>query len=359
MVDVAKSAGVSQKTVSRVINGAPHVRPEVRARVLAAVAELDYRPNAAARALASQRTYVIGVVAVDVTMFGPAARVHSLEQAARERGYQLSLTTLEDVTAEPLRAAVRGLLERGCEGLVLELPNPDVDLDDALLQGVPVATRVGQVPGLARQVVASSDQTDGGRLATQHLLDLGHETVWHLAGPADYVAARERRVGWSAALSAAGRRQPSPLHGDWSARSGYELGRQLAACDDVTAVFTANDHQAMGLMRSLSEAGRSVPGDVSVVGFDDVPEAEYCTVPLTTVRTNDAALSHRVLSELVGLIEGLPPAAEAHSMHRELVVRQSTAPPRPRRTGPAAMPDLKTVPAHSHRSPSSIPQAQH
>lgn len=334
MVDVARLAGVSQKTVSRVINGAPHVRPEVRARVLAAVSELHYRPNAAARALAGQRPHVIGVVAVGVSMVGPAARVHSLEHAARERGYEMALITLPDASPDSLRAAVRSLLERDCDGIVLEVPNPMVDLDDALLAGVPVATRVGPVPGVSRQAVVTSEQSEAGRLATQHLLDLGHQTVWHLAGPLQWVAAQERCQGWTAALRDAGRHQPEPLHGDWSARSGYHLGRQLASRRDVTAVFAANDHQAMGLIRALTEAGRSVPADVSVVGFDDVPEAEFCTVPLTTVRIDDAAISHRVLTELVALIEGLAPGPDTFAMPRELVVRESTAPP-PARSGPS------------------------
>lgn len=343
MVDVARAAGVSQKTVSRVINHAPHVRPEVRARVLAAAAELHYRPNAAARALAGQRPHVIGVLAVGVSMFGPAARVHSLQQAARERGYELALSTLSDLTPEALRSAVRRLVERDCEGIVLELPNAMADLDDELLKGVPVATRVGPVPGLSRQVVVNSEQVDAGRLATRHLLDLGHATVWHLAGPRDWVAARQRRQGWARALREADRAQPEPLQGDWSARSGYLLGQRLASRDDVTAVFTANDHQAMGLMRALSEAGRSVPGDVSVVGFDDVPEAEFCTVPLTTVRIDDAAISHRVLSELVALIEGLEPAREPLSLAAELVARRSTAPPA---TPPRRPPEAPTTTEH-------------
>jgi DNA-binding LacI/PurR family transcriptional regulator len=182
--------------------------------------------------------------------------------------------------------------------------------------------------------VVNPHQVDAGRLATQHLLDLGHETVWHLAGPADWDAAQERRQGWAEALAAAGRRQPEVMSGDWSARSGYQLGRELAARDDVTAVFAANDHQAMGLLRALAEAGRAVPDDVSVIGFDDVPEAEFLVVPLTTVRTHDIAISHLVLSALVAVIEGAEPAFTSVAMARELVVRRSTAPPPHLRAAP-------------------------
>ncbi|GAA2095312.1 LacI family DNA-binding transcriptional regulator [Microlunatus panaciterrae] len=334
MVDVARTVGVSQKTVSRVINGAPHVRPEIRARVLAAIEELGYRPNVAARALVMQRTHVIGVLAVATSLFGPASRVFSLEHAARQRGYELALASLPEVSPDELRRAIHGLLARGVEGIVFEVPNHLIEVDDALLGGVPVATSVGQIPHVARQAVIDSSQAEGGRLATQHLLDLGHQTVWHLAGPPEWDAARERCEGWASTLAKAGRQRPPVLYGDWSARSGYQLGRQLAERDDATAVFAANDHQAMGLMCALAEAGRSIPGDVSVVGFDDVPEAEFQMVPLTTIRTDEAIISHAVLSTLVALIEGREPALEQVEVHRELVVRRSSGPPRPTPSGP-------------------------
>lgn len=328
MVDVARRVGVSQKTVSRVINGAPHVRPEVRERVLAAVAELGYRPNVSARALVMRRTHLIGVLAVGTAYFGPANRVFSLEQVARESGYELALSSLPDMSPAPLRGAIQTLLGRGCEGIVLELPTQSVDIDEGLLGGVPVATNVGRLPNVSRQAVVNSDQTEAGRLATEHLLELGHRTVWHLAGPFHWDAALQRRAGWAAALTAAGRRRPRALVGDWSARSGYHLGRKLAARKDVTAVFAANDHQAMGLLRALREHGKSVPEDVSVVGFDDVPEAEYQVVPLTTVRGDADAVSHQVLSALVRLIEGGEPNPETAAMSWQLVQRASTGAPR-------------------------------
>lgn len=329
MMDVARAVGVSQKTVSRVINGAPHVRAELRDRILAAVVDLGYRPNSAARALVTQRTHVIGTLAVGTSLFGPAARVFSLEDAARKQGYELALTSLPDMTPAPLRAAIRGLLDRGCEGIVLELPHQTSDIDDALLGSVPVATRVGRLPLVTRQTVVSSDQTNAGRLATQHLLDLGHETVWHIAGPVEWDVARQRCAGWVLALQEGNRRQPDVLYGDWSARSGYELGRQLAGRSDVTAVFTANDQQAVGLMRALGEAHRCIPEDVSVVGFDDVPESEFQMVPLSTVRTDDVAISQQVLSQLVTLIEGGHPMESEIVPSYELVIRSSTAPLRP------------------------------
>lgn len=327
MVDVARRAGVSQKTVSRVVNWAPHVRPEVRDRVLAAIDQLGYRPNAAARALVTQRTHVIGVVAVGLPLFGPANRVFSLEHAARHRGYELALASLPDMSSAGIRTAIQSLLARGVEGIILEVPNHLIEVDEAVYGGVPIASSVGRIPGVCRQVVVDTLQTEMGRLATQHLLELGHETVFHLAGPVEWDVARQRRDGWSAALAAAGRWEPAVLQGDWSARSGYELGRQLATRAEVTAVFTANDSQAMGLMRALTEAGRAVPGAVSVVGNDDVPEAEFQMIPLTTLRTDQEAISNRVLSGLVALIENREPDPPGPPISRELVVRSSTGPP--------------------------------
>jgi DNA-binding LacI/PurR family transcriptional regulator len=316
MVDVARHAGVSQKTVSRVVNAAPHVRPEVRDRVLAAI------------------QHVVGIMAVGLPLFGPAHRVFSLEHAARQRGYELALASLPDTSTASIRAAAHSLLARGVEGIILEVPNHLIELDEARFGGVPIATSVGRFPGFRRQWVVDTCQVEMGRLATEHLLGLGHETVFHVAGPEEWDVSRQRRLGWSAALAAAGRHEPEVLQGDWSARSGYALGQRLAARPEVTAVFAANDSQAMGLMRALAEAGRAVPGDVSVVGNDDVPEAEFQMVPLTTLRTDQEAISEQVLSGLVALIEDREPGPPGHPVTRELVVRASTGPP-PRPSPPA------------------------
>jgi DNA-binding LacI/PurR family transcriptional regulator len=205
-----------------------------------------------------------------------------------------------------------------------------VNVDDGVFRGVPIATSIGRIPGVSRQFVVDSFDTEMGCLATEHLLGLGHETVFHVAGPVEWDASRERRQGWSNALAAAGRQQPEVLQGDWSARSGYQLGQQLAARPDVTAVFAANDSQAMGVMRALTEAGRAVPGDVSVVGTDDVPEAEFLMVPLTTLRCDQRAISEQVLAGLVALIEDREPEAASTPISRQLVIRSSTGPP-PRR----------------------------
>ena len=172
-------------------------------------------------------------------------------------------------------------------------------------------------------------QVAGAELGTQHLLALGHREILHLAGPQSWTEARARLQGWQNAMYAAGLRPSLPVVGDWSARSGFEAGREIAARDDVTAVFCANDQMALGLLRALSEAGRSVPGEVSVVGFDDIPEAAYLIPPLTTVRQDFGAVGRRAIEILQAAIAGEP--SPDRLISPELVVRASTASPSPGR----------------------------
>lgn len=327
MVDVARRAGVSQKTVSRVVNDAPHVRTDVRERVMAAIEELGYRPNVAARALASQRTHTIGMLVAGASLTGPARRLFSVEQAARRHGYTLALATLPDLGPTSVAEGVGSLLDRGCEGLVIEVPNHLVLFDHGQLADLPVITSGGRIAGLSRQTLVDVDQASSAAAVTDHLLGLGHQTVFHLAGPRDWDAAAKRLRGWRDALRRAGAPVPRVLSGDWSARAGYLQGRKLAARDEVTAIFAANDHMAMGVLRACAEMGRRVPQDVSVIGFDDVPEAEFQMVPLSTVAVDADTAAERILSELISMIEGADPAEADIELVSELVLRASTGPP--------------------------------
>src|SRR5215207_1485097 len=329
MIDVARLAGVSQKTVSRVVNSAPHVRPDVRERVNRAIEQLGYRPNVAAQALARERSHTIGVLALGTRFFGPSRRVFTLEHEARRLGYTMALTSVPDVSARSVADGIDALLKRGVEGLVVEVPTHLIDLDPAQLAGLPVVTSAGWISGVTRQAVVDIDQEEACRKLTVYLLGLGHRTVWHVAGPRDWDAAQKRIDGWRSALRDAGVRIPRVLYGDWSAASGYEQGRKLAARDDVTAVFAANDQMAMGILRAFHEAGREIPGDVSVVGFDDVPEAEFQMVPLTTVGVDADQAAQRILAELLQMIEGAePPAGTVTLPGTELIIRRSSGPVR-------------------------------
>jgi DNA-binding LacI/PurR family transcriptional regulator len=333
MVDVARLAGVSQKTVSRVVNGAPHVRPDVRERVNRAIEQLGYRPNVAAQALARERSHTIGVLSMGTRLIGPSRRVFTLEREVRRLGYRMALTSVPDPSAGSVAEGVDALLRQGIEGLVVEVPTHLVDLDPAQLAGLPVVTSAGWITGVSRQAVVDIDQQEACRELTTYLLGLGHETVWHVAGPRDWDAAQKRLNGWRSALQDAGAQVPRVLHGDWSAASGYEHGRRLAARDDVTAIFAGNDHMAMGILRAFHEAGREIPGDVSVVGFDDVPEAEFQMVPLSTVGIDADGAAQRILAELLRMIEeGEPPLEPVTLPGTELIIRKTSGPARPRQT---------------------------
>jgi DNA-binding LacI/PurR family transcriptional regulator len=327
MADVARIAGVSHQTVSRVLNDFPSIRPETRQRVLEAITMLGYRRNTAARTLATNRSGSIGVITADMSHFGPASTMLGIESASRAAGYNLTLVALAEITHESLAAAVEQVLGQSVEALVVIVAHRAVlPLAQSLHVDIPVVVVEGDLSALP--LTAGVDQVEGARMATRHLLDLGHETVAHLAGPENWLEAQARRAGWRSALQDMGRQAPELLgEGDWTSHSGYEIARSVA-WDETTAVFVANDQMALGVLRALAEAGRRVPEDVSVVGFDDLPEAAYFTPPLTTVRQDFVELGRRAIGLILRVLAGEDDAS-VPLVEPTLQVRSSTAPPPP------------------------------
>ena len=325
MADVAQLAGVSHQTVSRVLNGHPNVSPATRASVLAAISHLGYRPNIAARALVTGKTNVLGVISFDTTLYGPASMVYGIERAARP-DYFVAIASLPFLSQASLTEAVERFLGQAVAGIIVIAPQTGVvEALAGLAVGVPlVAVDCG---GEARISSVKIDNFAGAVLATRHLLDLGHETVHHIGGPDNWHDARDRIDGWRHALRTAGAPVPEMLRGDWSARSGYEAGRQLAANPEVTAVFCANDSMALGFLRAAAEAGRRVPRDVSVAGFDDIPEAAFISPPLTTIRQDFGALGERALHLLISQITAGGEAPPPPPIVPDLIVRSSSAAP--------------------------------
>ncbi|MGZ6616956.1 MAG: LacI family DNA-binding transcriptional regulator [Solirubrobacteraceae bacterium] len=326
MADVGRLAGVSHQTVSRVINGSPHVREDTRARVIAAMRELDYYPNAIARALVTGRTNTLGVVSFDTTLYGPASTLFGIERAAHEAGYFIIVASLKALNRDSIADAVERLRVHGVDGILVITPlREGAEALPHVRRGVPlVAVEAG--PDASIPVVAV-DQLAGAALATGHLLELGHETVWHIAGPSEFVEARQRLDGWQRTLADAGTEPPPSVEGDWSASSGYELGRQLSADRRISAIFVANDQMALGVVRAMHEAGRSIPGEVSVVGFDDIPEAPFFIPPLTTIRQDFNEVGTRGVRLLLKTIQDGEPSDPGEPVAPELIVRMSTAPP--------------------------------
>jgi DNA-binding LacI/PurR family transcriptional regulator len=328
MADVAQLAGVSHQTVSRVLHDSPNVRGETRERVLAAIRQLDYHPNSMARALVTGRSKTLGVVSFDTPLYGPASTLFGIEQAAHDAGYGVNVTSLRSLNRDTVLAAIQQLRDQGVDGVAVIAPlrtGADalrhVTADFAVV--AVAASPNGTIP------VASVDQRAGAAAATRHLLNLGHKTVWHLAGPSDWKEADERIEGWRSVLLEDSAPIPDVLRGDWTPRAGYELGQSLLQIKELTAVLVANDQMALGLLRRLHEAGREVPRDLSVVGFDDIPESAYFTPPLTTVRQDFAELGRRCLHVLLARIHGEDVPTRL-VVSPELVVRDSTSAPRER-----------------------------
>lgn len=323
--DVARLAGVSHQTVSRVLNDVPGVRPATRQRVEQAIKKLRYTPSPAARALVTRRTRMIGLITAASADFGPSSIAIHFSEAAREARY--SVISVAPVSADvgSIRGVVESLLRERVEAVVLIAEDvAQLDVVRAFEAGVPIiAVAAGQHRG---PLTVSIDQYRGAREAVRHLVELGHRSIAILAGPEVSPDAIERVRGWRDELSEARLVATELSHGDWSAESGYRFGSELAE-RSATAVFVANDQMAIGVMAALRHRGLRIPEDISVVGFDDVPEAAYFVPPLTTVRQDFAALGALTMQQVLIALEEPDTAAESLPIPTRLVVRESTAPP--------------------------------
>lgn len=315
--DVARAAGVSPQTVSRVLNGHVSIRDDTRARVLEAVDALGYRMNNVARSLGAGTTRTIGVVASDAALYGPSAGIAALETAARAGGRWVATAYADAADPASVDAAVQHLLSQGVDGIVLVAPHTRT-LDTLSGVGVPVVALHGGA-GAERQAEAAA-------LAVRHLVTLGHRRIAELAGPAEWLEAAARSRGVAAALGEADLPAVARWAGDWSAATAAALAETVAAAVAApagpTAVVVANDQMALGLIAGLRSLDVEVPGDVSVAGFDDNPDAAYYRPALTTVRLDTAGEARRALAELTG------EPGDAASEPPSLIERASTAPPR-------------------------------
>ena len=331
LLEVAALAGVSHITVSRVIHGHPSVRPATRDRILTAMRDLGYQPNSAARALVTGKSQMVGVVCYNTALYGPAAALLGLERAAAEHGYFVTMIALESLDRHAMEGAIARLRRQAVAGVVLVSPHAAMsEVFEHLPKDIPTVAIWGY-PGTPIPVVASGEEL-AARQATQHLLDLGHRSVWHLAGPEGRIGAEQRLRGWRRTLEEARLDPPPHLIGDWSAQSGYEAGRILAADSSITAVFVGNDQMALGVLRAVQEAGRNVPHDISVVGFDDIPDAAYYSPPLTTIRQHFTELGQESMLVLLRQLKaGIFTDSRDIVLPAELIVRESSAPPKLKR----------------------------
>lgn len=323
--DVARAAGVSHQTVSRVINDHPSLREDTRRRVLEAMERLSFRPNRAARALVTSRSGILGALVSHGAEYGPAASLQAIEEAAADAGYSVDIANLERTDRSSIVAALDRLMDHAVEGLVILAPqSQSLAVIEDLSIRLPFVTVHSTGPFSDHRL--SVDQLAGARLATRHLLELGHRKILHLAGPEGWVETDARVQGYREEMDAWGIAPLEAPVGDWSAESGYRVGRALVRGRAFSAVFSSNDQMALGLVHALSEAGLEVPGDVSIVGFDDIPESAHFLPPLTTVRQDFPELGRRCVAALLGLLGGAPLPTQG-DVAPELIIRSSTAPP--------------------------------
>lgn len=320
--DVARLAGVSHQTVSRFLTGTGGIRPGNRVRVEDALRTLNYRTNNTARSLATRRTHRLGALVYELSGTGPGKTMQGASDAARRAGYSLDIISLDPQNDASLGEALEVLSNRDLEGILATAPTDAIDTALSELNvSVPIFVDRGPVasPGEAQP-------TTGPYAAMAHLIELGHRRIAHLAGPERWTSARLRADAYREAVTSAGLAELPVVAGDWSARSGYAAAPELFATPDVTAVFAANDRMALGLMLWLHDNGRRIPQDVSVVGFDDVAEAEFFHPPLTTIRQDFDAMGRAAANTLIAMIEHPGREVEISYPVPELVVRTSTGP---------------------------------
>ncbi len=322
--DVARLAGVSYQTVSRVLNDSMSVKHSTRKRVREVIDQVQYRPNQAARTLVTSRTRTIGVLMAQTAHYGPTTSLHAIESAARDAGYLVSTSSLSSGDYQSITVGLQHLIDQAVEGVVVI--SPQVRVFEAVAELSISEPLVTLDPTRRDDAHALSvDQIAGARLATRHLIELGHREIVHIAGPQDWIDAEARMTGFLQEIADADLRTHAPILGDWTAQFGYRAGRELCRLRDFTAVFAANDQMALGLLHAFRDVGLDVPGDVSIVGFDDIPEAAHFWPPLTTIRQDFAEVGRRAVALLLGQISG-ETDLQHDQIPPELVIRASTGP---------------------------------
>lgn len=324
---VAKATGVSHQTVSRVVNDSPHVAEETRDRVLKAIKALNYRPNQTARQLVRQQSRLIGVISYGTRLYGPAHTLTSIDRAARDAGYRVLLTGVAKVDRRILRDAAEELAAHGVAGILVNVPLQIrfSELEFGLT-GLPFLT----FDACTRRPFPTIqfDHRKGSYLITRHLLDLGHRQVAYLSGDKTWVCGRMRWQGWTDALAERGLRPGPSVEADWSSEGGHAgMMKLLADGRKFTAVVAANDQLALGAIAALEGAGFRIPAQVSVTGFDDMPEARFFRPSLTTIRLDFDKIGELGVRSLLMWIEQGLTGAQHFTITPELIVRSSSASP--------------------------------
>lgn len=325
--DVAKMAGVSHQTVSRYLKDKATLKPATLERVEKALAQLNYKPNLAARSLRSRELFRLVVIVPEASLYFPLRMLGGAAGVAHAAGFRIDVVSMEG-TAQARARRLQGLLsDDDIAGILSFVPRP-AKLDS--LDGVPNVPMViaGEYDNRMRAV---GSLADGGAAAkiVEHLASLGHRNFFHVAGPPAWPSARNRLAVYKETIELLGLNSLGVATGDWSSASGYAAGKDIAALPGVTAVVAANDTMAMGVIRALHEHGITVPGHISVFGWDDMAEANYFIPSISSVHMDLEALGARSMGELIARIRGEQPSGASPNLGpMELVFRESTGPVR-------------------------------
>lgn len=330
MFDVAERSGVSHQTVSRVLNNHKNVSERTRKKVLKAMEELGYRPNLVARALVTGKTATIGVLSHNTTLFGPASTLHSVQSAAREQGYKTSIYSLKSEDKDSIIAGIEQLKHDGVDGIVIIAPQ---------IKGTKeVSAVIGRFPAVLVENESTEslpsvnvDQFFGAYELTKHLINLGHKSIAHISGPKDWYESQGRTKGYKKALAEYKLATNLVWEGDWSAHSGYENTFKILKNKDITAIFAGNDAMALGSLKAIYESGLKVPVDISVVGFDDLPESSFFSPALTTAKQDFHAVGIQALEILLGLINKSKSRMNI-AIKPDVFIRESTSEPKKSRS---------------------------
>ena len=331
--DVAKAAGVSPQTVSRVINNRPDVSPKTRSQIEKIIVELGYTPNSIAQSLSSGRSKTLGVVGFGLEYFGITSSLIGIERGANQLGFSILLSLLDQLDEEKIECVLSQLTAQQVEGIIWSIPGfiDIMDMIGEITKDLTVPVVFLNTVSSDGNIVVSVDNRTGGRLATEHLFNQGYRKVGIITGPANWWEAQERLAGWREVMCERNVIGYEDLiyEGDWEAQSGEQGFHALyTIAPDLDAVFVCNDQMSLGALHAANRIGLKVPKDVGIVGFDDIPEASYFSPPLTTVRQNIRELGSRAVSRLMESINAAPDEerirTQKHLVAPELIIRQSS-----------------------------------
>jgi LacI family transcriptional regulator len=331
--DVANEAGVSRQTVSRVLNNRPDVARETRERVQNIIGKLGYQPSQLARSLSQGISCTLGVVGYGIEYFGPSRTLSVVESHAAQHGYSLTLILTHEPEEANISEILNNLRSQHVDGIIWAVPQIGNNRERLLeaIENISIPVVCANMLPHSSFSLVDSNNLEGGKLATQHLIDQGYQKIGIITGPLNWIASTQRYQSWLATLDSSQQAGDESLVfvGDWSAASGYQGLFQLFKNNpDMDAVFACNDQMALGVLKAASELGKKVPEDLAIVGYDNIPESEYFSSPLTTVRQNFTGQGRKIVEEIERRIrdrkEGNEDTPKAEVMKPELIIRGST-----------------------------------